>query len=218
MSFNIDELVDTPEEHFIKYRIENLSNRELLSILFSMINQESDENLLASYENDLNRLFFASIEELLQIDGMDIKRACKIKIICELGRRVFSFQEKHPQINTTDDVVKLLLPFIHLKQEEFRVVLLDSKGRAIGIPVISKGSLDLAIVDPRDVFRPAIIHGAYSIILVHNHPSGDPTPSERDILLTRELCLCGKVLEIEIIDHVIIGTEGYTSFKLRELI
>ena len=65
---------------------------------------------------------------------------------------------------------------------------------------------------------PAIIHGAYSIILVHNHPSGDPTPSEKDILLTRELCLCGKVLEIEIIDHVIIGTEGYASFKLRKLI
>ena len=78
--------------------------------------------------------------------------------------------------------------------------------------------MDQDIVDLQNVFRPAIIHGAYFIFLVHNHPSGDPTPSERDILLTRETCLCGKVLEIEIIDHVIIGTEGYTSFKLRELI
>ncbi len=106
---------------------------------------------------------------------------------------------------------------MHLKQEEFRVVLLNSKNKVIGLPVISKGSLDQTTVYPRDVFRPAIISGACFIILVHNHPSGDPTPSEQDILLTRELCLCGKVMGIEVIDHVIIGTEGYISFKLRKL-
>ncbi len=154
-------------------------------------------------------------EELLQF--VNSKEAYQIKIIYELGKRIFSFQERYPQITSTDDVVKLLFPIMYLKQEEFRVVLLNSKNKVIGIPVISRGSLDQTVVYPRDVFRPAIISGACFIILVHNHPSGDPTPSETDILLTRELCMCGKVMGIEVVDHVIIGTEGYASFKLRKL-
>jgi DNA repair protein RadC len=122
-------------------------------------------------------------------------------------------------IESTDDVVPLvLLHMVFLKQEQFRVIFLDSKNRFIRTCIISIGSLDKALVEPRDVFRPAFTHAAASIILVHNHPSGDPTSSEQDILLTQQLCSCGKILGIEVIDHVIIGISGYSSFKKRNLI
>jgi DNA repair protein RadC len=135
-----------------------------------------------------------------------------------LGKRVASYCEDTLVIESTDDVVPLVLPhMIFLKQEQFRVILLDPKNRLIRNCIISLGSLDQTIVHPREVFRPAIAHAAASIILVHNHPSGDIAPSEDDVLLTRQLCLCGKVLGIEVIDHVIIGISGYTSFKKRNL-
>ncbi len=206
--------IDTPKKRLLKYGVETLSDEELLTVLFSSKDRKTKNNLLESFSN-ISVLFSASIEELLQF--VTSKEAYQIKIIYELGKRIFSFQERYPQITSTDDVVKLLIPIVHLKQEEFRVVLLNSKNKVIGIPVISRGSLDQTVVYPRDVFRPAIISGACFIILVHNHPSGDPTPSDNDILLTRELCMCGKVMGIEVVDHVIIGMEGYASFKLRKL-
>ncbi len=206
--------IDISKKLLLKYGVETLSDEELLTVLFSFNNQKIKDDLLESF-NNISELFSASIEELSQF--INPKEAYLIKIIYELGKRIFTFQEKYPQVTSTEDIVKLLLPSMHLKQEEFRVVLLNSKNKVIGFPVISRGSLDQTIVYPRDVFRPAIVSGAQFIVLVHNHPSGDPTPSEQDILLTRELCLCGKVMGIKIIDHVIIGTEGYASFKLRKL-
>lgn len=105
----------------------------------------------------------------------------------------------------------------HLKQEEFRVILLNSKKRLIHHQRVSLGSLDAALVEPRQVFRPAIAAQAKFIILVHKHPSGDPTPSEHDILLTQELCLGGKVLGIEVLDHINIGRSDHVSMKDQKL-
>ena len=102
---------------------------------------------------------------------------------------------------------------IYLRQEEFRVLLLDTKQRLLSYHKISKGTLDKTVVHPRDVFRPAITHAAASIILLHNHPSGDAEPSEADMLLTRELLMCSKVLDIPIIDHIIITKTDVTSMK-----
>ncbi len=105
-----------------------------------------------------------------------------------------------------------------LKQEEFRVILLDSRKRLINHYRVSLGGLDSTIVDPRVVLRPAITAHAPFIILVHNHPSGDPTPSDQDILLTRELCSSGKILDITILDHIIIGFPGHLSLKEQKLL
>jgi DNA repair protein RadC len=104
-----------------------------------------------------------------------------------------------------------------MKQEAFVVILLDKKNRLIRYHQISLGSLDKALVHPRDVFRHALYAGAPSIIVVHNHPSGDPTPSEQDILLTRELCMGSIVMGIKVLDHVIIGFTEYVSFRERGL-
>ena len=134
-------------------------------------------------------------------------------------KRVASYYpEEHPQITSTDDVIHLLAPHMkYLKQEEFRVLLLDSKKRLIRCQTVSLGSLDKALVEPRDVFRPAIAARAESIILVHNHPSGDPTPSKDDIQLTVKLSLSGEILGINILDHIIIGFSDHVSFKDKEL-
>ena len=206
-----------------KHGEDTLSNQELLSVLISPEERshpapETAATLLNAFDGNLKDLFTATIHQLTRVEGVGFSKACKIKAAFELGKRAASSCEDTLVIESTDDVVPLVLPhMVFLKQEQFRVILLDSKNKFIHTCIISVGSLDKALVEPREVFRPALTHAAASIILVHNHPSGDPTPSEEDILLTQQLCLCGKVLGIEVVDHVIIGISGYSSFKKRNL-
>jgi len=106
----------------------------------------------------------------------------------------------------------------YLKQEEFRVLLLNSKKRLIRHCRISLGTLDAALVEPRDVFRLAIAANAKFIVVVHNHPSGNPAPSKEDALLTQQLCMCGAILGIEVLDHIVIGFSDHVSLKDREFL
>ena len=200
-----------------------LSNQELLVILLSpggnphTVSEITE--ILLSFNGNLKELFSATIHQLTQVEGVGFSNACKIKAAFELAKRISSFcEEDYPAISSTDDIIPLVAPYmIYLKQEQFRVILLDSRNRVIRNCIVSVGSLDKTVVEPREVFRPAITYGAASIILIHNHPSGDPEPSNHDVLLTQKLCMCGKVLGIEVIDHVIIGGSGYASLKKREL-
>ena len=202
---------------------DTLSNQELLAVLISP--EERDHpapevaaTLLNAFDGNLKDLFTATIHQLTCVEGVGFSKACKIKAAFELGKRAASSCGDTLVIKSTDDVVPLVLPhMVFLKQEQFRVILLDSKNKFIRTCIISLGSVDKTLVEPRDVFRPALTHAAASIILVHNHPSGDPTPSKEDILLTQQLCLCGAILGIEVVDHVIIGISGYTSLKKRNL-
>jgi DNA repair protein RadC len=199
-----------------------LSNQELLIVLLSPGSRDIPavvNNLLKKYDGDLKALFTASVHQLTQAGGIGVVKACQIKAAFELGKRVNTYcKEERPQITSTEDVISLMAPhMIHLKQEEFRILLLDSKNRVICYQKISLGSSSEALVYPSDVFRPAIAAGATSIILVHNHPSGDPEPSERDIMLTRELYVCSNLVGIEILDHIIIGSSDCVSMKHRKL-
>jgi DNA repair protein RadC len=199
-----------------------LSNQELLIVLLSPGSRDIPavvNNLLKKYDGDLKALFTASVHQLTQAGGIGVVKACQIKAAFELGKRVNTYcKEERPQITSTEDVISLMAPhMIFQKQEEFRVLLLDSKNRVICYQKISLGSSSQASVYPSDVFRPAITAGATSIILIHNHPSGDPEPSEQDIMLTRGLCMCGKVVGIEILDHIIIGSSDCVSMKHRKL-
>jgi len=207
----------------IHYGAEHLNSQKLLEVLISPgckkgTAAEVAANLLKAFDGDLIDLFSASIYQLTRVEGIGFVKACKIKVAFELGKRISSYyKEEHPLISSTDDVVTLMAPYMrYLKQEEFRVLLLDGKNRLIRYHRISVGSLDRAVVHPRDVFRPAIAAGAASIILVHNHPSGDPAPSKQDLLLTRELYMCGKVVDIEVLDHVIIGFSDLVSLRDHE--
>ena len=203
-------------------KVENLTNQELLAVLIGYNKEEASDiaaNVLNTFDSNLIHVFCASIEQLMQIEGIEFSKAYQIKATFELMKRIASYcKEEHPQIASTDDVLKLLGPhMMFLKQEEFRVILLDSKKRLIRHCQVSLGSLDQTIVHPREVFRPAVAAGAAYIFVVHNHPSGDPTPSEYDTLLTEKLCMSGKVLGIDVLDHVIIGIRDHVSFKDKGL-
>jgi DNA repair protein RadC len=202
-------------------KAEDLTNQELLAVIMSGDKGASDAaaTALDTFNDHLIHTFCASLDELMQIDGIGCKEAYKIKATFELTKRIAAYCEvKNPKIDCKDDVTKLLAPhMMFLPREEFRVILLDSKQKLIRVQTVSLGSLDKALVEPRDVFRPAITAGAASLVIVHNHPSGDPTPSEDDILLTQELCMCGKILGITVLDHIIIGKRDHVSFKERGL-
>jgi DNA repair protein RadC len=198
-------------------KAENLTNQELLAVIMSGDEEASDAaaTVLDTFNGHLIHTFCASTEELMQIDGIGFREAYKIKATFELTKRITAYCEvTNPKIDCKDHVVKLLAPhMMFLPQEEFRVILLDSKQKLIRVNTVSLGSLDKALVEPRDVFRPAITAGAASLVIVHNHPSGDPKPSEDDVLLTRELCMCGKILGITVLDHIIIGLQDHVSFR-----
>jgi DNA repair protein RadC len=212
---------DTGSSPIHNYKVNNLSNKDLLTIILSSDKNSSTlvNTLLKAFRGNLKDLFTATVEDLLTIDGISLPDACKIKAVFELGKRITSsWKGDRPLITSTDDVVLLMAPsMIYLQQEEFRVLLLDSKNQLLSYHKISLGTLDKTLVHPRDVFRPAITHAAASIILLHNHPSGDAEPSEEDILLTRELLMCSKILDILIIDHIIMGKTDFTSMKKRNL-
>jgi DNA repair protein RadC len=198
-------------------KAEDLTNKELLAVILSGERGASDAaaTVLDTFDGHLIHTFCASIEELTRVEGIGCKEAYKIKATFELTKRIAAYCEvTNPKIDCKDSVVKLLAPhMMFLPREEFRVILLDSKQKLIRVNTVSLGSLDKALVEPRDVFRPAITAGAASLVIVHNHPSGDPKPSEDDVLLTRELCMCGKILGITVLDHIIIGKQDHVSFR-----
>jgi DNA repair protein RadC len=202
--------------------VDNLSDTELLEMLVSpgyngKKAAEIAADLLHTFDKNLKEVFTATIYQLTQVKGIDFEKACKIKAAFELWKRAIAYCED-PVIKSPVDVIRLLAPqMMFLKQEEFRVLLLDSKRRLIRHCRVSLGSLDAALVEPRDVFRPAITEGAALIVVAHNHPSGNPEPSEQDIMLTRELSMCGMMLGIDVLDHVIIGFQDHVSFKDKGL-
>ncbi|MBU7017232.1 MAG: DNA repair protein RadC [Theionarchaea archaeon] len=187
---------------------ERLTNQELLAVIMSgdMEALTAATDLLHTFDGNLVQIGF--------------QESCKIKAVFELTKRIAAYcEEDHPKIASKDDVTKILAPhMMFLPQEEFRVMLLNAKQKLVRVETVSLGSLDKALVEPRDVFRPAITFNAASLVIVHNHPSGDTQPSEQDVLLTRELCMCGIILGIEVLDHIIIGVRDHVSFKERGLL
>jgi DNA repair protein RadC len=200
---------------------ERLTNQELLAVILSGdMGALNAVNLLNAFDGNLVHLFCASVNQLMETEEIGFQEAQKIKATFELTKRIAAYcEEDHPKITSKDDVTKILAPhMMFLPQEEFRVMLLDAKQKLIWVETVSMGSLDKALVEPRDVFRPAITFNAASLVIVHNHPSGDTQPSEQDVLLTRELCMCGIILGIEVLDHIIIGVRDHVSFKERGLL
>ncbi len=127
-------------------------------------------------------------------------------------------KSRYTRVNGPADVARVCEPMTRYRQEHFRALLLNTKNGVLRKVTISKGSLNASLVHPRDVFYPAIKANAASIILVHNHPSGDPSPSREDIEFTRRIVQCGELLGIQVLDHVIVGKDGHCSLKERGVI
>lgn len=208
-----------PRERMLVRGASQVENRDLIAILLSSGTRTHSalglaDKLLAKF-GSLPVLADASIEELSAFSGIGEAKAARISAACELGRRIGSISETdRPLVRSAADVAQMLQGQMRfLDREKFLTVLLDIKHRVLEIPTVSVGHLSGALVHPREVFKAAIRRSSAAIILVHNHPSGDPTPSHDDILVTRRLVEAGKLLGIEVLDHVILGGQDYTSLK-----
>lgn len=213
-----------PRERLYQFGPEALSNREILAILLRT--GSKGENVLELAERmlteagGLSGLARLSVYELEQAHGMGPAKAAQVKAALELGRRSVSADPlTRPVINSPADVADMVMEEMrNLDREHFRIMLLNTKNNVLGISQVSVGSLNSSIVHPRECFKEAIRRNANTIILLHNHPSGDPTPSREDLDITRRLAEGGKILGIEVLDHVIIGDKKYVSLKEQGII
>ena len=214
---------DRPREKLLKVGAENLSDSELLAIVLRTGTREKNALELARellrHFGGLSGLSRAHVGELLSFKGLGKAKAVTLIATLELGRRCLRGEETSPKISSPDDVARLLLPkYGSLKVEVFGIVTLNSKGKLISIHEVSKGGVNFTSVTPKEVFHPAVKDLASSVILFHNHPSGEVTPSREDILVTERLVKVSQHLEIEVLDHIIFGSSQYFSFKKEGLL
>ncbi|HWQ42131.1 MAG TPA: DNA repair protein RadC [Desulfosporosinus sp.] len=213
-----------PRERLYQFGSEVLSNREILAILLRT--GIKGENVLTLSERvlaevgGLSGLGKLTAHELAQLHGLGKVKAAEVKAALELGRRSVSVDPmSRPVVNSPQDVAHIVMEEMRfLDREHFRVVSLSTKNHVLGISPISIGSLNSSLVHPRECFKEAIRRNSNAIILLHNHPSGDPTPSQEDIEVTRRLAEGGKILGIEVLDHVIIGDNRFISLKERGIL
>jgi DNA repair protein RadC len=211
-----------PREQILEEGAESLSDRELVAAVLGTGCLGTPVTELAEIvlkEASLEALARSSPRELRRIRGLGTARACQLLAAFEIGRRAFgrAGTVEHP-IRTPQDLLPLVHHYAAARKEHFLAVLLNTRHLPISVEVISVGSLNASIVHPREVFRPAITATAASIILAHNHPSGDATPSEDDLEITQRLCRVGEMAGIEVLDHIILGSGPPFSFKEAGLI
>jgi len=225
-SFTIHDLPKTerPRERLQKFGPEVLSAQELLALIIgrgipgkSVMNIAQE--LLTEFKS-IKGVSQASLEQLCRIKGINQAKAVQIKACFELGRRQeLDVELKDFDIKNPQSAVKAIQATIKDKaKEHFKLVLLNTRNKIIGITNVSVGTLNTNLVHPREVFKDAIIHSAASVVLVHNHPSGDPEPSEDDLEITKRLMESGKIVGIEVMDHIIVTKNDFFSFKERKLI
>jgi DNA repair protein RadC len=216
---------ERPREKIINYGVESLSNAELLAVIIRTGDRrqtaiEVAQNLLKIDNRGLASLVDISLEDLMKVKGIGECKACQILSAIEIGKRIRTRNIHNKiRIDSPSKIVNLMMDELrYLNQEHFKILLLDTKNQIIKIENISVGTLNASIVHPRDVFNAAIKRHANSIILVHNHPSGDPTPSNEDINVTNRLVEVGEIVGIKVLDHIIMGDNRYISFKEKNLI
>ncbi|MGC8989615.1 MAG: RadC family protein [Verrucomicrobiia bacterium] len=202
---------ERPRESLMSRGAENLSATELVAILFRTGSRgrsalELAGELIARYER-LDALARASVEEIRQIKGIGRDKAVTLKAAFTLARKMAcEIHDESPLLDSPERVADLLREENRLYTVEcFQLVLLNTRRRLIRVEKLTQGTLDTLLIHPREVFRAAIVAGASAIVVVHNHPSGDPTPSEQDIRVTRDLIRAGQLLKIDVLDHVILG-------------
>jgi len=210
---------ERPREKLIWYGPDGLSNSELLAILLRSGNK--GENVISLSNRVLKRykaenLPVLTYGELKSCPGLGAAKACEIIACFELGKRLLKGKAAGLYLKP-EDVWQELKDIREHKKEHFIIFYLDSRNQEIKREIISVGSLNANLVHPREVFEPAVKHLAAQVILAHNHPSGNPEPSEDDLTLNRRLVEAGQILGIEVVDHIIIARNGFLSFKEKGL-
>lgn len=210
---------ERPRERLVRLGAEVLSTAELLAIIIrvgtaSMSALELGGVLIEKF-GGLGGIAQASVSDLAVTSGIGMAKAAQIKAALELGKRLCNqISEPRALVNGPRDIANLLMEDMrYLDREHFKAVLLNTKNRVLDIVPISVGSLNTSLVHPREVFKDAIKRSCAAIVLVHNHPSGDPAPSREDVAITRKLAEVGRFLGIEVADHVILGDKRFVSLR-----
>lgn len=214
---------ERPRERLLSYGPEALSTAELMAILLRTGSQGENvldlaTRLLVKF-GGLGGLSRATLSELSAFKGVGPAKAAQLKAGLEIGRRLLiTAPQERPQITSPADAANLLmLEMAHLEQEHLRVLLLDTKNHVLASPIIYKGNVNTSVIRIAELFREAVRHNSTALIVAHNHPSGDPTPSPEDVRVTRQIVEAGNMLDIEVLDHLIIGQGRYVSLKERGL-
>lgn len=212
--------IERPREKLIKYGPDKLSDQELLAILLR--SGTKDENVLDLASNILkkfskDKLPYLNYNDLRVYPGLGPAKACEIIACFELGKRFLKDKQTRLYMKPSQ-VWEVLKDIRESKKEHFVIFYLDTKNQEITQEIISIGTLNASLVHPREVFEPAVRNLASQIIVAHNHPSGDNTPSQEDLNITQKLVESGKILGIEVIDHVIVSKNNFFSFRDNKLL
>ena len=214
---------DRPREKLAAHGASSLSDSELIAILLRTgkvgANAIDVARDLLKQHGSLRELSRCGVDELAMISGVGFAKAVQLAAAFDLGNRLAREPLANQKIDSPELVDQLLGSEMRmLRTEEMRAILLDTRYRLIRVEEISSGTVNESIAHPREIFRPAVIASAYAVIVVHNHPSGDPSPSQADHSLTRRLAEAAELMQIKLLDHLIIGAKsnngtGYFSFK-----
>ena len=216
---------ERPQEKALKNGMNALSDAELIALILRTGRQSESsislaEEVLALCDEGLFSMGTFSTDDLLKINGIGPGKACTLMAAVELGKRIAA--SRIPEKYTADDPGSIADMFMedlrYEKKEYFKSVIVNAKGEVISVDNVSVGELSSTLVHPREVFSRAVRKSAYGVIFVHNHPSGDPTPSEEDICTTERLVEGGEILGIKVLDHVIIGDGRYESLREMDII
>jgi DNA repair protein RadC len=219
--YTIKELApdDRPRERLLLRGASSLSNADLIAIILNTGSRGEPvtalgQRLLVEYDGLLGLMRLDAVE-LARVHGLGPAKAAKLKAALEIAARVVALgPDQRPEIKSPDDVINLVgVEMAALDQEQLRVVVLDTKHRVVAIRTIYQGSVNQAQVRIAEVFREAIRHNAVAVIVVHNHPSGDPTPSAADVTLTSDLAKAGDLLDVDVLDHLIVGRGRHVSLR-----
>lgn len=216
---------EKPYEKFLTYGAESLSDAELLAVVLRSGTKDCDvlnvaRQILAYGQQSLMNLWEMSLNELMAIPGIGKVKAIQLKCIAQLCVRMsrMSYMPKE-KFDNPDKIAGYYMELLrHEKQEKMYLLMMDTKCQKLGEEVVSMGTVNSSIASPREIFLTALNHKAVQIVLVHNHPSGDPTPSREDVQLTKRIKVCGELMGIELVDHIIIGDTIYTSFREEGLL
>lgn len=194
------------------------TNLELLSAVIGGPRQiEIAEAIVAHFKGDLHLLFQASVIELVSISGVGEATAARIKSALTLSRRLSMTSMERASINSPSDAAALCSDMSTFDVEHLRVIMLNTKSMVLGNADVYKGSVNSSQIRVGEVFRPALQRNAPSVVIVHNHPSGDATPSPDDVAVTRALIQAGKLLDIQVLDHIVVGHGQWSSLKEKGL-
>jgi DNA repair protein RadC len=212
---------ERPRERLFELGPGALSDADLVALVFG--SGSGGEGVLdvaarVTRSIHLRRLHQTAVEDLLAIKGMGPARAAQLLAAAEIGRRIWPDADPIPLVRGPETIFELTADIRRSNREHFVGFYLNSRNQVLRREIISIGSLNASIVHPREVFIPALAVSAATLILAHNHPSGDPSPSEEDLAITRRITESGRLLGIELLDHVVVARDAYTSFKERRLL